>query len=1296
MRFSGVFSLLLFVSICFSASSQSGRTANYSISWSEVSRGNAIRTPEFEQGVERSWAWDLPCVLHNFSLGARSRSIQPEITALSVEPVPAEIFTQDQIRNLGEDFQWQATVKKGRDKNYGIVEILPFRKRSGTVERLLSYELAYSEAETSDGRQRTATFADHSVLAEGTWYKIATDRDGIYRIDANVMRSLGVEPSDLVPDAVNVYGNGGAMLPFKNSEFRYDDLVATPIYGVGMDDGSFDSNDYFLFYASGADSWNLLSEAEPGSLEPERFVHQRHAYADSAYYFIRIDDTQTVRVQTEASSQLSVTHTATSFQDRFFVENELVNLVKSGREFFGERLSASSPLFAYNFSVPDILQVPAHLKVALASRTIGPVSSSFTLNADGSSAEITNILNTTGSTTANVANLGSRVLTFTPNDAVVNASVTFNPGNADAEAWIDFLQLNCTRLLRMSGSYLQFRDTASVGEGNITGFVVANGNLVSEVWDVSRPESVKRIAFETEANEARFTLPTNELRELVAFNISGVRTPRTVGFVPNQDLHAWNGADMVIVSQPGLVSAAQELADYHTSLGTTTLVATPQQVFNEFSSGNRDVTAIKMLMKMLYDRAGGDPESAPRHLLLFGDGSYNNRSFIGSTSNYIITYQSLNSVSPTSSYVSDDYFAFLDDNEGEDITDKLDIGVGRIPVSNLSDARSVVRKIKNYSAPNSSFNADDHCGDAATGSPYGSWRNIIAFVSDDQDGNDIDGNVHMRHSDEHADSVFLKYNDYNIEKIYMDAYTQLSTPGGERYPEAEEAIRRRVQNGALIVNYIGHGGERGWAHERVLDIPTIRDWSNLNRLPLFMTATCELSRYDDPAFESAGEIMLLNPEGGGIALLTTTRIVFSGSNQRLGRAFYYSALEDDAYTRLDLGDVARLTKNDTISLTASSNMRNFSLLGDPALRLSYPKEQVYTTLINGQSIEAQDTIKALQEVTITGYVGDMVGNKLQGFNGFVFPTVYDKRNTIVCQNNDNVSEYDFEVYRSIIYKGKASVVDGDFSFSFVVPRDIAYAFGEGRISYYAVQGEGSVDAHGYSQEFVIGGSLSGAELNAVGPEIELFLNDDNFVSGGLTGSDPVIFARIFDDNGVNTVGNGIGHDITAVLDGNTDNTIILNDYYESDLDTYKSGQVRYQLNNLSEGNHTLEFKVWDVHNNSSKTSIDFIVASEEDLALEHVLNYPNPFTTHTDFYFEHNQACSALDVRIQVFTVSGKLVKTIDRIVSTDGFRSEPIAWNGTDDFGDPIGRGVYVYMVEVRTPDGKTAEAFEKLVILR
>jgi hypothetical protein len=990
------------------------------------------------------------------------------------------------------------------------------------------------------------------------------------------------------------------------------------------------------------------------------------------------------------------THTATSFQDRFFSENEQVNLVKSGREFFGERLSASNPIFSYSFSVPDILQVPAHLKVAVASRTIGPLVSTFSLTADGSQTQIDNIFNTTGSSTANVANLGARVLTFTPNDAIVNVGVAFNAGNADAEAWIDYLQLNCTRSLRMSGSYLQFRDTTSVGAGNTTEFIIGNGNLVSEVWDVSRPEFVRRLEFNTESNEARFRVPTDELRELVAFNMSGVRTPRAVGAVPNQDLHGWSGVDMVILSQPGLLSAAQELADYHTSRGTNTVVATPQQVFNEFSSGNRDVTAIKMAMKMLYDRADGDPEIAPRHLLLFGDGSYTNRSFTGSASNNIITYQSLNSVSPTSSYVSDDYFAFLDDNEGEDVTDKLDIGVGRIPVSNLSDARSYVRKVKNYTSSNSSFNADVHCGEVASGSPYGSWRNIIAFISDDQDGNDIDGTVHMRHSDEHADSVYLKYNDYNIEKIYMDAYTQLSTPGGERYPEVEEAIRRRVQNGALIVNYVGHGGERGWAHERVLDIPTIRDWNNFSRLPLFMTATCELSRYDDPAFESAGEIILLNPNGGAIALLTTTRIVFSGSNQRLGRAFYYSALEDEAYTRLDLGDVARLTKNDTISLTASSNMRNFSLLGDPAVRLSYPREHVYTTLINGQSVEVQDTIKALQEVTITGYVGDAEGNKLEGFNGFVFPTVYDKKNTIVCQNNDNASEYDFEVYRSIIYKGKASVANGDFSFSFVVPRDIAYTFGSGRISYYAVQGEGSLDAHGFSQEFVIGGSLSGAELNTEGPEMEVYLNDENFVSGGLTGPEPIIYAKIFDENGVNTVGNGIGHDITAILDGDTDNTLILNDYYEADLNTYKSGQVRYQLNNLSEGSHTLEFKVWDVHNNSSKRSIDFIVASDENLALDHVLNYPNPFTTHTDFYFEHNQACSALDVRIQIFSIAGKLIKTIDRIVSADGFRSEPVSWNGTDDFGDPIGRGVYVYMVEVSTPDGKTAEAFEKLVILR
>ncbi|NNE56011.1 MAG: type IX secretion system sortase PorU, partial [Flavobacteriales bacterium] len=871
---------------------------------------------------------------------------------------------------------------------------------------------------------------------------------------------------------------------------------------------------------------------------------------------------------------------------------------------------------------------------------------------------------------------------------------TFEKGTPTAEGWLYFLQLTCERGLSMSGTQMHFRNMNAFAPSAVNRYQLDNALLVEGILDITDITQVKMQEFELDGSVASFKTENEELKEFVAYTGSNFLTPRAVGPVENQNLHAIDGADMIILSSPLLIAESEELADLHREEGMEVVVVSPMQVFNEFSSGNPDVTGIKMFMKHLYEKATSEDERI-KYLTIMGDGSYTGNKSVNSINSYaVISYQSENSVSPTSSYISDDYFALLDDNEGESPGDKLDIGVGRIPAESAEEASDFINKVRIYMSGNTSSDGGAFCLGDENPSPYGPWRNNIVLVSDDQDGNGPANEVfHMTQSDEHADSIYQKYNDYNVIKIYMDAYQQVSTPGGERYPAAQEDIKQRVQQGALIVQYTGHGGEKGWAHERILDIPTIQDWTNLNRLPVFMTATCELARFDDPSFKSAGEILVMNGNGGAIGMLTTTRIVFSGPNQALAESFYEVVFEDEEYANLRLGDVARMTKNND-NVPNTSNKRNFSLLGDPALKLAYPKYDVFTTHINGEEFNAvPDTVRSLEEVTIQGFVGDSVGNLLAGFNGFVYPTVYDKRSDINVLNNDGGADYEFGLFKNIIYKGKASVVDGEFEFSFIVPKDINYNFGNGRISYYAVSGDN--DAHGHSEAFVIGGSADQVELNDIGPDIALFMNDTTFVFGGVTDTDPILLAKVFDENGINTVGNGIGHDITATIDGQTSEQIVLNDFYEADLDTYASGEVRYQLSDLSEGSHTLKVKVWDVHNNSSESFTEFIVAADAQMALEHVLNYPNPFTTRTEFFFEHNQVCEVLDVRIQVFSVGGNLVKTIEQQVESRGFRSKGIVWDGKDDFGDKIGRGVYVYKVDVRTPTGLQAEKFEKLVIL-
>ena len=634
--------------------------------------------------------------------------------------------------------------------------------------------------------------------------------------------------------------------------------------------------------------------------------------------------------------------------------------------------------------------------------------------------------------------------------------------------------------------------------------------------------------------------------------------------------------------------------------------------------------------------------------------------------------------------------------DGSNPISAVDIGIGRFPVDSKADAVTALNKIfayKKTGVPSTINTPANSCSNTTLGSPFGDWRNIICFVADDEDGN-----LHISEADELATEVDTTRIDrkYNIDKIYLDSYVQVATPGGDRYPDVNVAIDKRMNKGCLIFNYTGHGGQVGLAHERVVEIADINSWQNLNNMPLIYTATCEFATYDDPERVSAGELCFTSPLGAAIALFTTVRETYAQQNQALNKSFIDSAFTPIGGRMPRLGDLYTIMKR--LPNGYSTNGRNFTLLGDPAVTLNYPQLNVSTDSINNHivSTSISDTMKALSTVTVSGYVRGNNNNIVTSYNGVMYPTVFDKAATITTLSNDGVAAsppFPFLLQKNVLFKGKVSVTNGHFRFTFIVPKDIAYQYGFGRISYYAENG--NIDASGYYEKAYIGGSNHSAVVDNVGPDVKLYLDDAKFVFGGMTSEKPDLYALLKDASGINTVGNGIGHDLTAVLDGNTNNSIVLNDYYQADLNSYKSGSIRYPFTGLSEGKHTLKLKVWDVYDNSSESYTEFVVAQSAQIALSHVLNYPNPFTTKTSFYFEENQCCQVLNVQIQVFTISGKLVKNIAQLVNLEGFRSDPIDWDGRDDYGDKIGRGVYIYHVKVKTAEGSTAEQYEKLVIL-
>lgn len=1234
----------------------------------------------------------LPIWQESVDLPNGTGAVRVELVNATYEAVPAELLrTLPQLQNAAEAPVVNSTVGLYRKQPVAQVTIEPFRKNraTGQVERLLDFEMVL--VRTGDAPMgRPKNYPPSSKLANGDWFRFSVVSDGVHKLTYQQLQEMGVDVNGLSSDRLNIYGNHFGLLPFRNNVVRPTDLLVNAIEVVDGGDGSFGPNDHILFYASSAQRWDLADTL---------FRHTKNMYCDSATYFVGLDIEPPVRIGAASQSTDPASATVTAFDDRQFIERDLVNLIKSGRTWFGETFDLTTS-YTFSFNTPFLVAgEPATILATGAARTLG-VSNYSTFDVSSGSALNANfqVQGVSENYTGAYGRAFSRTFVFNPSGNVLPVTITFNKFNPiTSVAWLDFIELNCRRELRMTGSQLAFRDLRSIAPGQISEFVLDQAQTVTGIWEITDPTNVRRITFQEDGNSKRFKVSTDSLRQFIAFRDADYLVPRPIGRVPNQDLHATNiPTDLVIVCPPEFQSAAVPLAERRMSEGLSVLIVSPQQVYNEFSSGSRDVTAIKRYMRMLYDKAGTDPAQLPRYLLLFGDGSYNNLNVSASNQNYIPSYQTEDALDPSRSYTSDDYFGLLDANEGEGTGDLVDIGVGRFPVSSLQQANEVVKKVLNYDQLRLLSLTGGSCTENGEGG-IADWRTHVVFTSDDQEGDGFEGIIHMDQSDALARRVETEHPDLNVDKVYLDAYQQISTPGGERYPQAATDLKEKVQKGALLVNYVGHGGEVGWAHERFLDNSTILDWSNADRLPLFMTATCEFSRWDDPARTSAGELVFLNANGGGIGLMTTTRLAYSNQNFNLAQKFFDHVFQptEELGREQRLGDIARETKRDiSTSEPAQRNHRNFCLLGDPSMRLAMPRNNLVITSVTDTLGNALDTLKALATVRISGFIDNGSGQPMTDFNGQVVPTVFDKETQQATLANDGGSPFNFKIRNNTIYRGRATVTNGAFNFTFVVPKDINYQVGPGRISCYAESY--STNAAGHSNTPLVGSTATDVAEDVTGPKVELYMNDERFVRGGMTDENPLLFGKLFDENGINTVGSSIGHDLLAVLDENTEQAIVLNDLYEADLDTYKSGQVRYRLDQLAEGPHTLRMKAWDVFNNSSEVNTEFVVSSSAELALDHVLNYPNPFTTHTEFFFEHNRPCNTLDVQVQVFTVSGRLVKTLSRQLACEGYRSEGMAWNGLDDFGDKLGRGVYVYRLHVTTPEGERAEKFEKLVILR
>ncbi|MBW6461045.1 MAG: type IX secretion system sortase PorU, partial [Bacteroidales bacterium] len=1231
---------------------------NRSISWKAVhfvgtSQSGYIPMARFEGANYVREYGHLPIYTEAFPLPPASAEVIAWIENPVYDIAPYGFEKIEGLDMVQPDPEITVQLSYDRKKPVAVVTLLPVRKNnySGELEILVSFDLVvHFTEEHSASRMAVPGYADQSVLASGNWYKIKLEQTGIHRITYNDLQGMGINPANIDPRNIRIYGNGGGMLPESLAEFRHDDLVENNIFVAGEADGRFDQQDYILFYGESPHKWAY----QPFS---QAFWHNQNIYSDHTYYFLTVDPGPGKRIPEQPSSAQSPSVMVSKFTDYAYHERDLFNLVNTGRVWYGEVFDVTTT-YDFNFNFPNLdLTSQAYLRGYVAAKS---TSASAFVFSHGSQEVIRASINGIPSTSETFARpyIGSNW--FTPSSSNINIRINYQKTAANSMGWLNFIELNVIRNLVFSGGQMAFRDPGAVSPGSIAEFTLGGapqGQGV-QIWNVTDPAQALRVQTIQSGNSQVFRLPHDTLQEFIAFDGSSYFQVQFVDKVANQNLHATGPKDMIIISHSLFLEQANRLANFHMQHdGLSVLVTDVEKVYNEFSSGAQDITAIRDFMKMLYDKAS--PGQEPRYLLLFGDASFDYKDRIKDNSNFVPTWEDNESLTIVYSIATDDYYGFLD-GPGDNI---LDIGIGRLPVSTVEQATVAVDKNIHYATNSAAVMKE--------------WRNYISFVADDEDGN-----MHLNQAEQMASFLNSNYGVYNVDKIYVDAFPQVSTPGGQRAPEVNQAINNRIDKGCLVMNYTGHGGEVGWGHERFLEIIDINSWTNYDRMPIFITATCEFSRFDDPERVSAGEHVFLNPKGGSIAMFTAARATFGGSNFNLNTALFEIMFEEHEGGYYRFGDLIRIAKNKG---GVVDNDKKFVLLGNPALHLAYPEYDVITTRINGEAAgEVPDTLQALARVTIDGEIV-MNGRTAGEFNGTLYSIVFDKPSQVTTLGTDPTSQLKtFELQNNILYKGKAQITNGMFSFTFIVPKDIAYQYGFGKISYYAVNENSVNDAHGYYRNIVVGGFNLAAEPDETGPLVRLFMNDDNFVSGGITNENPFMLAFVNDESGINTVGSGIGHDIVAILDGNTDKPFILNDFYEADLDSYTSGTIRFPFHNLPEGRHTLSLKVWDVFNNSGEAYIEFVVMLSGRFVIEELMNYPNPFFENTTFVFSHNQPDSELDISLRIFSMAGHVVKTFERKLVAGGYRTEPIYWDGCDEGGYPLSQGIYLYKIMVKNQTGQ------------
>ena len=1210
-----------------------------------------------------------------FNVPAAADPNSLRITAIQYENITPGQLGDLSPEKLPANEQAVITSAKSRNEWLATLRLSPILKQGAAYKRVSSFTYSFTYKPVANS---IASFTEitNSVLASGEWYRFYVEKSGVYKISRGFLQQLGFNV-DTDPRNIKIYGNGGRMLPLLNQTEYPSDLAENAILFVGEEDGQFDNSDYILFYAEGVDNWN----AENGT--------HNNLYADKSYYYVTSKGGSGKRIAAMPEPVGTATVTTGVFDEYVYHEKDLINIARLGRKWHGEAFNVENNR-EFEFEIPDVAPGEATIKVSAAASSINTTTMSVTVNGQNVGS-----LSFLPEGQYEAATDGYLNANFTPSSGNITVALDYNnSGVPTSKAWLDYIIIECKRQLKGNGRQFRFTYNEAANNIGVIQYDVTNATSIKSVWDITDIYNVAKVA-DNEGAQFSFKAQMGEARKYITVVPSDYYTPKreSNARVANQNLKGtiFNNAqgqfedvDYLIVTPQFLESQAETQAGLHRSnSGLNVKVITLDKIYQEFSSGKQDIGAIRNFIKYIYNNASTEANRI-KYVNLFGDASFDFKDRIPNNTNIVPIFHRYDSsltgsgnYSIVRTFASDDFFVMMDPDEGrlDNVSSGLaDIAVGRMVVSTTAKAAEMVNKVAEYLSEEA----------------YGRWRNEYTLIADD-----VDEGSDKTFSDT-QDSIageILNYRPFiNIRKVYTASFLQQASSGGQRYPDAKDQIIRSINFGTLVVNYLGHGSENGIASERLLDAADAKEFTNRFKYPLFITATCDLTKFDNPYLDTAGEEIFWNPEGGAIAMITTTRAIFIST-----AGIFNADLAAELYA-FDGGEYPSMAEALRLAKRSGSSYQVIAFVGDPALKLAVPKPKIILTAINDVPVaEVTEPVKSLSNVKLSGIVATENGSIISNYNGELAITVFDKNITKQTIDSDGIESTldNFDVLGETIFRGGATVANGRFDVSFVVPRDIRIPVGNGRVSFYAKRNNILEDQTGHDNDILIGGINENAAEDNTAPVVKLYMNDESFVSGGITNDSPILLAFLQDEHGINTA-SGIGHDIIGILDGDETNPYLMNDYYEADVDNYKRGQVRFPFANLEKGLHTLTFRAWDVYNNLVTADIQFVVVGNDALELEKVLNYPNPFVSYTEFWFNHNRPFEPLDVQVQVFTVTGKVVKTINQTIITDGFLSRDIKWDGRDDFGDKIGKGVYIYKLTVRSSlTNKTAHKYEKLVLL-